>query len=83
MIPTSLILTNSCIEYPKNKKSKTEKTVFTPSRVLYLFVRSYVAVSKVKFDENLHIVLSQKIEFIYIKKKILSFPFLSPPAKAN
>ena len=42
----------------ENKSSKvTFRSVFTASRVLCLFVRSYVAVSKAKLAGNLHIVL--------------------------
>ena len=43
----------------ENKSSKvTFRSVFTTSRNLCLFVRSYVAVSKAKLAENVHIVLS-------------------------
>ena len=43
----------------ENKSSKgTFRSVVTTSRVLCLFVRSYVAVSKATLAENVHIVLS-------------------------
>ena len=43
----------------ENKSSKvTFRSGFTTSRVSCLFVRSYIAVSKAKLAENVHIVLS-------------------------
>ena len=38
----------------------TSRKVILISVVLHLFVRSYVAVSKAKFAENVHFVLSSR-----------------------